>query len=129
LLNDADYRHLWTPEVDSLRTAIARSPQSAKSLRLAFVSARGRELGGQLYRLLWGFMGPQLEDGAANQLINWLDAPDDQLDFRVLSFWNLHHITGLGLFYQPADPPQQRRASIHRWIQKQEAGLIMPQEG
>jgi hypothetical protein len=44
----------------------------------------------------------------------------------VLSFWNLHHITGLGLYYQAADPEKQRRTSIQRWKQKLESGLIVP---
>jgi hypothetical protein len=127
MLNDAKYRSLWTADIESLRTALARSPQSANALRVAFASARGRELGGQLYRLLWGFTSEQLENGEVLRLIDWLDAPDKQLDFRVLSFWNLHHFTGLGLNYQPAGPEKQRRASIQRWKQKLESGLIVPQ--
>jgi hypothetical protein len=128
LLNDPKYRGtMWTAQIESLRAALARSPKTAAEVRKAFETARGREQGDQLYRMLWGYTSQQLEDGAAAQLIEWLAAPgDDQLDFRVLSFWNLHHITGLGLYYQPADPEKQRRQSIQRWQQKLQSGLLVP---
>jgi hypothetical protein len=126
LLNEPKFRVNWTPMIDTLRAALARSPQTAALVRAAFETRRSRELGDKLYRMLWGYNSQQLEDGAAAQLIEWLDAPDDQLDFRVLSFWNLHHITGLGLYYQPADPEKQRRTSIQRWKQKLDSGLIVP---
>ncbi|HET6879502.1 MAG TPA: FHA domain-containing protein [Pirellulales bacterium] len=126
LLNDPKYSDVWTAEIESLRTAMDGSPQTATLLREALEKARGQELGDQLYRLLWGYTWQQLEEGAAAQLIDWLDAPDKQLDFRVLSFWNLHHMTGLGLNYQPAAPENQRRTAILRWKQKFESGLIVP---
>ena len=126
LLNDPRYRINWTPQIESLRAALARGPRTATALREAFEKARDEKEGDQLYRMLWGYTPDQLEDGAAAQLIEWLDAPDEQLDFRVLSYWNLHHITGLGLYYQPADPEKQRRTSIQRWKQKLQSGLIVP---
>ncbi len=76
--------------------------------------------------MLWGYTSQQLADGAAEQLIEWLGGADDQLDFRVLSFWNLHHITGFRLYYLPGDPEKQRRTSIQRWKQKLESGLLVP---
>src|SRR5487761_1219296 len=125
LLNDVKYRVAWTPQIESLRAAIARSPNSAALLREAFEAVRGKRLGDQLYRMLWGYNSQQLEEGAA-ELIGWLDAPDDELDFRVLAYWTLHHITGLGLYYQPGDPEKQRRTSIQKWKQKLDSGLIVP---
>ncbi|HET6884281.1 MAG TPA: hypothetical protein VFI31_29280, partial [Pirellulales bacterium] len=104
--------------------ALARGPKTAVIMRESLEAARGKERGGQLYRMLWGYTAEQLRDGAAAQLVEWLDAPE--LDFRVLSFWNLHHITGLGLYYQPADPEKQRRSAIQRWKQKLESGLLVP---
>ncbi|HVA46803.1 MAG TPA: hypothetical protein VNH11_10600 [Pirellulales bacterium] len=126
LLNDKAYRIAWTSQIESLRSALARGTETAALVRQAFESARGKAMGSDLYRMLWGYDSQQLEDGAAAQLIEWLDAPDEQLDYRVLSFWNLHHITGLGLYYQPGDPEKQRRTSIQRWKQKLESGLIVP---
>ncbi|HWB08889.1 MAG TPA: hypothetical protein VG826_06685 [Pirellulales bacterium] len=126
LFNDLKYRINWTPQIDSLRAALARGPKTAAAVREAFERSRDVKEGDQLYRMLWGYTADQLEDGAAAQLIEWLDAPDDHLDFRVLSYWNLHHITGLGLYYQPGDPEKQRRQSIQRWKQKLELGLIVP---
>lgn len=126
LLNDSRYRTVWSGQIDTLRAAIARGPRTASSVREAFEHFRNVEEGDQLYRMLWGYTTEQLEDGAAAQLIQWLDAPDEKLDFRVLSYWNLHHITGLGLYYQPADPEKQRRTPIQRWKQKFESGQIVP---
>lgn len=126
LLNDKAYRIAWTSQIEALRAALARGPEAAALVRKSFEAVRGKEPGDELYRMLWGFNSSQLEDGAAAQLIEWLDAPDDRLDFRVLSYWNLHHITGLGLYYQPGDPEKQRRTSIQRWKQKLESGLIVP---
>ena len=126
LLNDKAYRIAWTSQIEALRAALARGPETAAAVRKAFEAVHGKEAGGELYRMLWGYNSQQLEEGAAAQLIEWLDAPDDRLDFRVLSFWNLHHITGLGLYYQPGDPEKQRRTSIQRWKQKLESGLIVP---
>jgi hypothetical protein len=126
LLNDVRYRTVWTSQIEGLRAALARGPQTAAAVREAFEQSHDVKEGDQLYRMLWGYTADQLEEGAAAQLIEWLDAPDEHLDFRVLSFWNLHHITGLGLYYQAADPEKQRRTSIQRWKQKLDAGLIVP---
>lgn len=126
LLNDAKYHNAWTWQIESLRGALARGPRVATAMREAFQRARGREPGSALYRMLWGYSEQQLRDGAAAQLIDWLAAPDDQLDFRVLSFWNLSHITGMKLYYQPTEQEKARRQSIQRWKQKLDAGLIVP---
>jgi hypothetical protein len=126
LLNDSRYRGHWPPQVESLRAAIARGPKTAALVREAFETVRGKKLGDPLYRMLWGYSSEQMEEGAAVQLIDWLDAPDEQLDYRVLSFWNLHHITGFGQQYRPELPQKQRRTSIQHWKQKLDAGLIIP---
>lgn len=126
MLNDARYRTLWAPKIEGLRTALARGPETAALVRVAFASVRGKEWGDQLYRMLWGYTSRQLEDGALTQLVDWLGAADEQMDFRVLSFWNLHRATGLRLNYQPTAPEKQRRASILRWKQKLESGLLAP---
>jgi cytoskeletal protein RodZ len=126
LLNDPRYRIVWPSQIECLRNALARGPKTAALVREAFEKFRDKKEGDELYRMLWGYTADQLEESAAAQLIGWLDAPDEKLDFRVLSFWNLHHITGLGLYYQPADPEKQRRTSIQKWKLKLESGLIVP---
>ena len=93
-------------------------------MRQAFESVRGEKQGDELYRMLWGYSPEQLEEGGAAQLIEWLSHED--LDYRVLSFWNLHHVTGFSYFYKPEDTEAKRRTPVQRWRQKLEAGLIVP---
>lgn len=124
LLNDPTRRRLDNSDIVSLRTAVARGPDAAARVRQAFESVRGEKQGGELYRMLWGYSPEQLEEGGAAQLIEWLSHED--LDYRVLSFWNLHHITGFSYYYKPENTEAKRRTPVQRWRQKLEAGLIVP---
>lgn len=125
LLGDKD-RHgsAWATEIESLRAAIARGPQMAERVRKAFESLHGKEAGDELYRMLWSYDAQQLADGGAAQLVDWLS--HEELDFRVLSYWNLHHLTGFGHFYRPADPEAKRRTATQKWRQKLQAGMLVP---
>lgn len=125
MLNTPSQKHAWTPQIESLRAALARGPSVAAQIREAFESQRGKTKGGQLYRLLWGFDQQQLEAGADKQLVEYLDDKED-LDIRVLSFWNLHHLTGFLLGYRPADPDQKRIKGVAAWRQKLSSGQIVP---
>ena len=125
MLNTPSQRHAWTPQVESLRAALARGPAVAAQIRTAFEAQRGKTKGAQLYRLLWGFDQQQLEAGADKQLVEYLDDKED-LDIRVLSFWNLHHLTGFLLGYRPADPDQKRIKGVAAWRQKLSSGQIVP---
>ncbi len=98
---------------------------SVGKVRKAFETRRGAK-GSELYRMLWGYSAQQLASGAAQRLVNDLDHSD--LDFRVLAFWNLRHITGYSLYYRPETPAAQRKQSIKKWVQKLESGLIVPKE-
>lgn len=124
LLNDPTRRRLDNNDIVSLRAAVARGPASAAEVRKAFEAVRGQKQGDELYRMLWGYSPEQLEEGAAAQLIEWLS--HQELDYRVLSFWNLHHITGFGYLYRPEVSEIKRRTAVQRWRQKLEAGLIVP---
>ncbi|HEX5443533.1 MAG TPA: hypothetical protein VFW87_06880, partial [Pirellulales bacterium] len=124
LLNDPGRRRLDNSDIVSLRAALARGPETAAAVRQAFESVRGQKQGGELYRMLWGYSPEQLEEGGAAQLIEWLSHED--LDYRVLSFWNLHHITGFSYYYKPEANEAKRRTPVQRWRQKLEAGLIVP---
>ena len=125
LLGEKD-RHgsAWATEIESLRAAIARGPRVAERVRKSFEGLHGKEAGDDLYRMLWSYDTQQLVDGGAAQLVGWLS--HEELDFRVLSFWNLHHLTGFGLLYRPADPEAKRRTPTQKWRQKLEAGLLVP---
>jgi hypothetical protein len=120
-LSDPGQRGAWNALVDSLRTAIARSPATAAKVRQAFEHHRGPE-GDELYRMLWGYSPDQLQTGAAAQLVKYLD--HDDLDFRELAFWNLTRIAGPGHFYRPTDTAAKRLPALRTWKQKLDSGLL-----
>jgi hypothetical protein len=123
-LNTPSQKHAWTPEIESLRAALARDPKVAAQIREAFENRRGEMQGAELYRLLWGYSAEQLKAGADKQLVEYL--ADDNLDVRVLSFWNLHHLTGFLSGYRPADSEIKRNKGVAAWRQKLSSGQIVP---
>jgi hypothetical protein len=122
-LNDADQRASWPAQVESLKAAIARGPQTATLVRETLEEQRGGDAK-SLYRMLWGFTPAQLQDGDAQRLVDELN--NDALDVRVLAFWNLQNITGKSLFYRPESPEAKRRASLTKWREMLEDGKIVP---
>ncbi|HUY91976.1 MAG TPA: hypothetical protein VMV10_24765 [Pirellulales bacterium] len=125
MLNTPSQKHAWTPQIESLRAALARGPAVAAQIRQAFEDQRGKTKGAELYRMLWGYDREQLEGGADKQLVEYLNDKED-LDIRVLSFWNLHHMTGFLLGYRPADPDQKRIKGVAAWRQKLSSKQIVP---
>jgi hypothetical protein len=75
-----------------------------------------------LYRMLWGYNPGQLKEGAAGQLVGYLD--HEALDFRVLAFENLRRVTGFTLTYQPNYTEARRRTPVRRWRERLEKGGI-----
>jgi hypothetical protein len=65
--------------------------------------------------MLWGYSAADLKAGADRDLVEALKSPN--LEFRVLSFWNLKNITGLGMNYNPEDLEANRLRSVQRWEQ------------
>jgi hypothetical protein len=125
-LNDPQLKSTYRSAiVESLRSALSRGPETALLLRKVLQLQR-HEKGEQLYRLLWGYDNQQLESGQALQLIEYLDHGD--LDFRVLSFWNLSDITGMKLYYRPENSAAKRQPSISKWRQRYETGVIVRAE-
>jgi hypothetical protein len=121
-LSDPGQRAAWNTLIESLRTAIARSPATAAKVRQAFEHHRGPE-GDELYRMLWGYSPEQLQTGAAVQLVKYLD--HDDLDFRELAFWNLTRIAGpSGHFYRPTDTTVKRQPALRAWKQKLDSGAL-----
>ena len=59
--------------------------------------------------MLWGYSIEQLQAGAAAQLVKYLDSED--LDFRVLSFWNLNRIAGARAHYYRPEFTAVKRAT------------------
>jgi hypothetical protein len=122
-LSDSTQKLSWITQVDALRKAIARSPQTATLVREAFEHHRGPK-GTELYRMIWGYSIEQLQAGAAAQLVKYLDSED--LDFRVLSFWNLSRITGATHYYRPEFTGARRAVPYRAWEQKLKSGQLIP---
>ena len=120
-LNDPARKLDWPEYVDQLREAVARDSESAAAVRLALEKQYPQQAA-DLYRMLWGYTDKDLQTGADKDLVKALD--DDTLAVRVLSFWNLKELTGLGLFYRPEQTAAKRQQPTRRWRQRLEAGEI-----
>lgn len=83
LLNNDDYDAVWPTLIESLRSALARGPEVAEKVRLAFEEQRGED-SKTLYRVLRGFTKDELLSGAAVELVDLMD--NDSLDVRVLAY-------------------------------------------
>ncbi len=121
LLEDRRQRARWAAQIESLKTALARGPETAAAVRQAFEKLRGME-GPALYRMLWGYSDEQLASGDDRVLVGYLDHEDQE--YRVLAFWNLQKITGLGLNYQPEASEVVRRPALTKWKQRRDKGEI-----
>lgn len=114
-------RIVWNAAIDSLRSALTVGPENAARIRKVFERQRG-ESGVILYRLLWGFSDEQLKQGSATQLVRDLEHED--LDRRVLAFWNLQQVTGAAHYYEPSSPPVRRQRAIQQWKQFLQDGQV-----
>ncbi|HEV2972328.1 MAG TPA: hypothetical protein VGY55_20300 [Pirellulales bacterium] len=123
LLNDKDERALWTTQIESLKAALARGPSVAAKVRAMFEEQRGKD-GTELYRMLWGYSKDDLTVGAANKLVEYLDY--DNLDFRVLSFYDLRTLSGKTKEYYPEATTTNRQAAVRRWRDQLKEGLLGP---
>jgi hypothetical protein len=131
-LNDPIQRPAWDTHIDTLRQAMALSPDVAKRAREAFVAFRGEEATNDLMRMVQGYspeaIGTTPEEvaqGPIRQLIRFLDSSD--LDFRVLAYYNLREITGKSYGgYQPGHNANQRKRAIRIWLDRLESGEILP---
>jgi hypothetical protein len=123
-LNDARLRSFWPQQIEALRDGLARGEVSAKRLLLTLEELRGADDGPEIFRLLRGYSADELQNGGDAQLVAFLD--HDDLDLRVLAWWNLQQITGHTYYYRPEDPPSKRQPQIIKWRQKLEAGQIAP---
>jgi hypothetical protein len=123
-LSDTRQSAYWFVEVETLRHALNRSPDSAAKVRETLTRLRSADWK-DLYRLLWGFSQEQLDRGDDVKLVRLLE--HDQMDVRVLTFWNLVSITGAQHFYRPEKPPAQpqMRTAIQNWKEQQAKRAIV----
>jgi hypothetical protein len=125
--NDPDQRAMWPLEIACVKTALARSPNTAAAVREALARQRGEDAGKDLYRMFWGYTKSQLQqDGEAAKLVGYLD--HDNLDFRVLAFSNLYGLTGAHHNYRPEAPDQTRKQPTRQWQEALRTGQIIPKE-
>ena len=121
MLNDVDHKLNWPDYIAELRAAVARDPESAEAVHADLEKQYPRQAD-ELYRMLWGYSDEDLQAGEDEELVRALD--DDLLAVRVLSYWNLKDLTGLGLFYKPEQTPAKRQQPMLRWRQRLEAKEI-----
>jgi hypothetical protein len=121
----------WRTHVETLRAAMAFSPQSAERVFEALNEQRGRTAAADLYEMLCGYDTTQIgatpdemKRGAIAQLIDWLE--EDSLDYRVLAVYNLWEITGKQLMPNPAASASVRKQNVRRWRDRLAAGELAP---
>ncbi|REK18210.1 MAG: hypothetical protein DWQ37_04805 [Planctomycetota bacterium] len=124
-LDDPDLRHYWADVMGELQAAVVRSPESATKVQTALERHRGAADGALLYRMLWGYTGPQLKAGADRELVEALGR-NDALIVRVMGLLTLEDITGATLSYHPEDTEFQRRVPYTNWQRR--VGRIVPRE-
>jgi len=124
--NDYDQRAVWPQQVKSLQAALARGPETAAKVREAFEKQRG-ESAKDLYRMLWGYSKTDIQNGAATQLVEYLD--HENLDFRVLALYALKSVPGVKTDwgYSPGAPVDSRRQPLRRWRDSLKTGPLSPQ--
>ena len=111
-LDETEQRTAWPEHVETLRAAVARGPETSAQVRKALTDLRG-DKEADLFRMYWGYSEEQLSAGDGDKLVDYLEHPD--LDFRVLSYWNLKNITGKSLNYRPEYPEAKRRQGVQQF--------------
>lgn len=122
-LNDSRQYSFWSGDLEALRLALARGPETAAKVYETLKLLRSTDAD-DLFRLLWGYSPEQLARGGAAQLVRYLE--HESMDVRVLALLNLQAITGKTEFYRPDRPlnQPQTRTAIQNWKQLLEKGQI-----
>ena len=123
VLDKEESKAVWPDYIEQLGRAVDRSPRLAAAVQQALKKQYPPEDAELIYRMLWGYTPDQLAKGDAKKLVDLLDS--ERLAIRVLAFWNLKEITGLGLFYRPEHSATQRQQSVSRWRDRLESGEII----
>ncbi len=122
MLNDETQRSYWDDHFNELQRALARSPETAREVRIAIEKIRGRPAAPEIYRLLWSYSPDDLASGSGEKLIGYL--AHESLDMRVLAIENLRRITGNTHLYRPEVAEVRRRTPIQRWRASLEANEV-----
>lgn len=125
-LNDSGQRPWWHSHFLTLRTAVARSSESADAL-LDCLEKQQRGDAEELLQLIYGYSPNALSTGKAADLVDFLE--HSKLIFRVLARENLQSITGLpDPYYRPEHPAAKRKRYVKNWRKRLEAGEIVYDE-
>jgi hypothetical protein len=130
-LRDSEQKANWPAHIDTLRKAMALSPESAANVKRALEEQRGKPAADDLYEMLCGYNADQIgrtpdemRTGALARLIDWLE--EDSLDYRVLAVNDLWETTGKRLMPNPAANLKERTQNVRRWRSRLEAGDLQP---
>lgn len=130
-LRDSEQKAVWKMHIETLRSAMALSPESAERIWETLVDQRGERAAADLYEMLCGYDEDQIghtqeevENGAIARLIDRL--ADDNLDYRVLAVHNLREITGKTLMPNPAGSLNEREQGIRHWRTRLKSGELRP---
>jgi hypothetical protein len=130
-LRDSEQKANWRSHIDTLRSAMALSPESAANVKKALDEQRGKPAADELYEMLCGYNLEQIgrtanevKGGAVAQLIDRLE--NDSLDYRVLAVQNLYEITGKRLMQDPAANRNERARNVKVWRARLEDGDLVP---
>ncbi len=121
----------WKTHIQTLRAAMALSPESAEKVRQTLIQQRGERAAGDLYEMLCGYNADtigrtpeQWKTGALAKLIDWLE--EDSLDYRVLAVYNLLEITEKQFMSDPAANARERAKNVRIWRSRLESGELRP---
>jgi hypothetical protein len=122
-LRDSSQRPTWRSHIDTLRSAMVLSRESADQVAKTLADQRGVRASADLYEMLCGYSQEQVgrtpeerrsATGPLARLIGWLES--DNLDYRVLAVENLYDITGKRLLQNPVNiGPPERNQGIRDW--------------
>jgi hypothetical protein len=123
-LGNSEFRASWPVLIEGLKLHVARDTRTAASLAGSLRMRFGEERSAELFRMLWGYSDEDLTGGEAERLVGYLD--HSELEFRVLSSWNLRDVTGVSnVFYRADSPPVSRKQYVRQWRQRLESGQIV----
>ncbi|MCE5303851.1 MAG: hypothetical protein LLF97_12195 [Planctomycetaceae bacterium] len=126
VLNDAAYRLDWSDYVDELRQAVARDGESARAVRRT-LEKQFPQQADKMFRMLCSYSNDDLTSGEDTKLVEALN--NELLAVRVLGYWNLKDLTGIGgSMYRPEQPPAKRQQPVRRWQERLKDGEIRLRE-
>jgi hypothetical protein len=130
-LRDSDQKANWRAHIETLRSALALSPESATSVKQALVEQRDRQVADDLFEMLCGYsedqVGRTAEETKTGVLVELIDRLEqDSLDYRVLACQNLYEITGKRLMPDPSANPRERARNVRNWRLRLKDGDLLP---